>query len=145
MKFHPAWSLPLRSLKLFILLTLLVPAQMARADQVPNLNVEKSCREAKDFGVSDAQQTFKNCMLDEKEAKDQLVQKWPDFKPAYRRSCTPDAPSPSYVEMLTCLEMNQQTLMPYSEGGGTAAPAYGVPHDSPIARPAPSPGPRGMR
>jgi hypothetical protein len=135
----------LRVLKLFILLALLSLGAEARADQVPNLDVAKSCHDAKDFGVSDAQQTFKNCMLDEKEAKDQLVQKWSQFTPANRRSCAPSAPAPSYVEMLTCLEMNQQTLMPYTEGGGAAPPVYGIPHDSPSPRPAASPGPRGMR
>jgi hypothetical protein len=135
----------LRASKFFILLALLAPAPLARADQVPHLDVEKSCREAQDYGVSDAQQTFRNCMLDEKEAKDQLVQKWSQFKPVDRRSCIPDAPARSYVEMLTCLEMNEETLMPYSEGGGASAPAYGIPHDSPLPRPPASPGPRGMR
>jgi hypothetical protein len=134
----------LRVSKLFIFVALLAPGTPACADHVPNLNVANSCRDARDFGVSDAQQTFKNCMLDEQEAKQQLEQKWSQFKPASRRSCIPDAPSPSYVEMLTCLEMNQQTLMPYSEGGA-AAPSYGAfPHDSPSPRPAPSPGPRAM-
>jgi hypothetical protein len=135
----------LRLMKLFILFALPASATLAHADQVPNLDVAKSCHDAKDFGVSDAQQTFKNCMLDEKEAKDQLVQKWSQFSAANRHSCIPDAPAPSYVEMLTCLEMNQQTLMPYTEGGGAAPPAYGIPHDSPSPRPAASPGPRGMR
>lgn len=135
----------MRALKLFILLALLAPASVARADRAPNLDVEKSCREAKGFGVTNAEQTFKNCMLDEQEAKDQLIQKWSQFKPADRRSCIPDAPSPSYVEMLTCLEMNQETLMPY-KGGGALPPAYGTgPHGSPFPRPPLSPGPRGMR
>jgi hypothetical protein len=134
----------LRALKFFILLALLAPAPLTCADQVPTLDVAKSCREAQDYGMSDAQQTFKNCMLDEKEAKDQLVQKWPHFKAADRRSCVPDAPARSYVEMLTCLEMNEETLLPYSTGGG-APPAYGIPHGSPFPRPPLSPGPRGMR
>jgi hypothetical protein len=136
----------LRALKLFVLFAFLAPAALVRADQVPNLDVEKSCHEAQDYGMSDAQQTFKNCMLDEKEAKDQLVQKWSHFKPADRRSCIPDAPARSYVEMLTCLEMNEETLMPYSAGGGGGAPpSYAIPHDSPLPRPPLSPGPRGMR
>jgi len=136
-----------RALQPLLLVSLLAFVAAARADQVPNLDVEKSCREAKDFGATtDPQQTYKNCMLDEKEAKDQLVQKWSQFKPADRRSCGPAAPSPSYVEMLTCLEMNQESLIPYSEGGGAAAPAYGRPHGgSPSPRPPLSPGPRGMR
>jgi hypothetical protein len=135
----------LRASNLFVLLALFVPAALAEANPVPDLDVAKSCREARDFGMNDTRQTFKSCMLDEQEAKQQLVQKWSQFKPAARRSCVPDAPAPSYVEMLTCLEMNQQTLMPYSEGGG-GPPAYGAaPHDSPSPRPAPSPEPRGMR
>lgn len=135
----------MRISKLFILVALLAPAGLARANPVPNLDVAKSCQDARDFGMNDARETFKNCMLDEQEAKQQLVQKWSQFKAAARRSCVPDAPSPSYVEMLTCLEMNQQTLMPYSETGG-APPAYGAaPHDSPLPRPAPSSEPRGMR
>jgi hypothetical protein len=134
----------LRVLKLFLLLALLAPAALAKAHPVPSLDVARSCRDAQDFGMSDAKQTFQNCMLDEREAKQQLQQKWSQFKPAARRSCIPDTPSPSYVEMLACLEMDQQTLMPYSQGGGEAAPAYGYPHDSPSPRPAPSPGPRAM-
>jgi hypothetical protein len=135
----------LRALKLFVLLALLAPAPLARADQVPRLDVARSCRDAKDFGVTDPPQTFKNCMLDEQEAKGQLIQQWSQFKPAERRSCIPDAPSPSYVEMLTCLEMNQQILTPYNQGDVAPVPYGAVPHDSPLARPAPSPGPRGMR
>ncbi len=131
--------------KLFLALAFLVPAVFARANPVPNLDVAKSCRDARDFGMNDAQQTFKNCMLDEQEAKQQLVQKWSQFKPSARRSCIPDAPAPSYVEMLTCLEMNQQTLMPYSEGGGGPPASGAFPHDSPSPRPAPSPEPRGMQ
>jgi hypothetical protein len=135
----------LRVSMLCLLFALVAAATLAKADPVPYLNVAKSCREARDFGMSDAQQTFKNCMLDEQEAKDQLVQKWSQFKADARRSCIPDAPAPSYVEMLTCLEMNQQALMPYS-GGGPGAPALGTyRHDSPSPRPAPSPEPRGMR
>ncbi len=134
----------MRALKFFILPALLVAAPLAQADQVPVLDVQKSCRQAQDYGVSDAQRTFRNCMLDEKEAKQQLVQKWSQFKLSDRRSCIPDAPAPSYVEMLTCLEMNQKTLLPYSEGGAAPLPYGTVPHDSPLARPPLSPGPRGL-
>ncbi|MGA9137068.1 MAG: hypothetical protein WBZ39_03925 [Methylovirgula sp.] len=130
---------------LFLLCAFFAAAALAKADPVPKLDVAKSCRDARDFGMSDAQQTFKSCMLDEQEAKDQLVKKWSQFKADARRSCVPDVPGPSYVEMLTCLEMTEQTLMPYS-GGGAVAPASGAyRHDSPSPRPAPSPGPRGMR
>ena len=112
----------MRALKFFILPALLVAAPLAQADQVPVLDVQKSCRQAQDYGVSDAQRTFRNCMLDEKEAKQQLVQKWSQFKRSDRRSCIPDAPAPSYVEMLTCLEMNRENAAALQRGGrGPAA------------------------
>ncbi|HLH12509.1 MAG TPA: hypothetical protein VKV77_11615 [Methylovirgula sp.] len=136
----------MRALKLIILTAPIFCFAPAHADQVPDLDVAKSCRQAQNYGATDdPQQTFKNCMLDEKEAKDQLVKKWSGFKASDRRSCAPQLPSQSYVEMLTCLEMYQQNLMPYSAApGGAAPPSYNVPHGSPPPRPAPSAGPRGL-
>jgi hypothetical protein len=126
---------------------ILIPVGRSLADQVPSLDVKKSCREAEDFGATtDAKQTYKSCMQDENEAKAQLQQKWSQFKPKSRHSCIPAAPSPSYVEMLTCLEMNQDALLPYSAGGGVGLAAPGMhPHDSPSPRPPMSPGPRGFQ
>jgi hypothetical protein len=138
----------LRSWQFIVLwLFVLVPTTRVVADQVPNLDVAKSCLDAENYGVTpDPKATYKNCMLDEQEAKAELQQKWSRFKPDNRRSCVSVSPGPSYVEMLTCLEMNEETLLPYSGGGsGIGPPAYGTtPHDSPSPRPPPSPGPRGM-
>lgn len=118
----------------------------ASLDRVPVLDVEKSCRAAQNYGTTDPKETFRNCMLDEKEARQQLSQKWSKFKASSRRSCVPPHPIPSYVEMLTCLEMDQDSLLPYQGGGGGAAPAGSLPsgymHDSAPPRPALSPGPR---
>jgi hypothetical protein len=116
----------------------------ASLDRIPNLDVEKSCRAAQDYGTTDPKETFRNCMLDEKEARQQLSQKWSKFKAKSRRSCIPSHPIPSYVEMLTCLEMDQDSLLPYQGGG--AAPSGSLPsgyvHDSAQPRPVLSPGPR---
>ncbi len=116
----------------------------ATVNRVPVLNVEKSCRAAQDYGTTDPKETFRNCMLDEKEARAQLSQKWAKFKPSSRRACVPPNPIPSYVEMLTCLEMDQDALLPY-QGAGGAAPSGGpggFVHDSAPPRPEMSPGPR---
>ena len=116
----------------------------ASLNQVPVLDVEKSCRAAQDYGTTDPKETFRNCMLDEKEARQQLNQKWSKFKLSSRRGCIPPHPIPSYVEMLTCLEMDQDSLLPYQGGaavpGGGGATSYT--HDSAPPRPALSPGPR---
>jgi hypothetical protein len=116
----------------------------AALDHVPVLDVQKSCRAAQSYGLADSKATFHSCMLDEQEARTQLGQKWSKFKHSSRRACVPSHPIPSYVEMLTCLEMYQDALLPYQGGG--AASAGGAPggyvHDSPSPRPAMSPGPR---
>jgi hypothetical protein len=117
---------------------------LAALDRVPVLDVKKSCRAAESYGLTDSKATFHNCMLDEQEARAQLGQKWSKFKLSSRRACLPSHPIPSYVEMLTCLEMYQDALLP--DQGEGAAPAGGTPsgyvHDSPSPRPAMSPGPR---
>jgi hypothetical protein len=89
-------------------------ARSGPGDRVPNLNVDRSCRDAQDSTGSDPGQTYKNCLADENDARKALVQKWTTFKPATRRNCVEAgaAPNPSYVELLTCLEMFNQKLMP---------------------------------
>jgi hypothetical protein len=106
--------------------------------------MERTCRAAQNYGTTDPKQTFRNCLLDEKEARKQLSDKWSKFKASSRRSCIPPQhPIPSYVEMLTCMEMYQDNLAPYQGGaavGGAGASSYT--HDSAPPRPALSPGPR---
>jgi hypothetical protein len=89
-----------------LFLALLAPAA-ARTDGVPTLNFEQSCREAQALGGDDRNLAYRGCMQDEKDAREQLAQKWSHFKPGDRRDCVAQGadPVPSYVEILTCLEM----------------------------------------
>jgi hypothetical protein len=125
------------------------PAQ-ARTEGVPRLAVERSCHAAETYGLTDPEQTYKSCMLDENEAKGTLEKNWSSYKPATRRDCiTAGAhPSPSYVELLTCIEMTEEILLPADSGGGGGAGAYGGGGagalGSPPPRPQLSPGPRAM-
>src|ERR1700709_1615236 len=78
------------------------------ADGVPTLGAGKSCGGAS--GGGNADQDLKNCMQEEQGARDSLVKQWGNFAAADRRSCTDMATLgglPSYVELLTCLEMAQ--------------------------------------
>ena len=108
------------------------PAQ-ARTEGVPRLAVERSCHAAETYGLTDPEQTYKSCMLDEDEAKGTLEKNWSSYKPATKRDCiTAGAhPSPSYVELLTCIEMTEEILVP-ANGGVAAARA-------PMAAAAPGP------
>jgi hypothetical protein len=95
---------------------ILFPAMMvgghlliAVVDKVPDLNFEPICREgaAEIKGVKDDSAV---CMTDEKAARDELAKKWSEFAAADRSRCIRLATSnhtASYVEVLTCLELDQ--------------------------------------
>src|SRR4051812_13058388 len=76
------------------------------ADRVPTLDARTSCQGASRGGNQD--QDTKNCMQEEQGARDELVKQWGTFTAGDRTSCTQMATLgglPSYVELLTCLEM----------------------------------------
>ena len=81
---------------------------IAVVDKVPVLNFEPLCREgaAEIRGPKDDRQV---CMDDEKAARDALAKKWSEFEPADRARCirlSTNDRSASYVEVLTCLELD---------------------------------------
>jgi hypothetical protein len=102
----------------FAALLALTQSGHSAGGQLPNLNVERSCKEAQDSTGTDPGQTYRNCLADERDARKTLGQKWSSFKPETRRNCVEAgaAPNPSYVELLTCLEMFNQALLPGGAG-----------------------------
>jgi hypothetical protein len=122
----------------FALFSLLGPAS-ARPDNsggVPKLDVSQSCREAQAIGGDDRNLAYKGCMQDEKDAQDQLTQKWSKFKPEDRRNCLEQgvSPMPSYVEILTCIEMYDGGST-FNKGAPDSRPLGG---SAPVVSPAPS-------
>ncbi len=79
----------------------------ASADSVPKLDVARSCREAQAYSGEDNKLAYKGCMQDENEAYAQLQKNWPHYRPENRSKCVAQgvSPMPSYVEILTCIEM----------------------------------------
>lgn len=123
----------------------------AEAERIPHLAVEKSCHDAETYGLTDRNQTYRNCMVDEDEAKQQLEKNWSSYKSTTRQSCLAAGaqPSPSYVELLTCIEMTEEILTPAGGGGGGGVgegfhPSGPGALGSPSPRPQLSPGPRAM-
>lgn len=121
--------------------TLIFPA-WAATDKVPKLDVAQSCREAQAIAGEDQNLTYKGCMQDEEEAQKQLALKWSKFKLTDRRNCIAQgaAPLPSYVEILTCLEMYDQASTLYRPPErSTATPVEPAAPPSPPAPPLPEP------
>src|SRR3712207_365965 len=83
----------------------------AAAQQLPRLDIEATCRTAPRLLAADAN-PFEGCMEDERDAERQLRGMWSGAAAAHLETCAGEAQvggSPSYVDMLTCLQMAQGT------------------------------------
>ena len=79
------------------------------AEQPPQLNVDKSCDAAAAHGLNG--RTRDACMREENAAQSALKDKWKNFSARQHTRCTglvQMGGPPSYVELLTCLEMAEQ-------------------------------------
>jgi hypothetical protein len=79
------------------------------ADPVPQLDTSLSCRSVGATALmGSGNRNTAACERDESEARGKLEQEWSQFTPAEQARCTRLSTlggSPSYVELLTCLEM----------------------------------------
>jgi hypothetical protein len=79
------------------------------ADQVPKFDIARSCKV--DLAASatlSVRQSPERCMSDEQQARQQLGSQWSKFGASSRASCTANESiggTPSYVSLLTCLQM----------------------------------------
>ncbi|MDB5601969.1 MAG: hypothetical protein JWN71_4013 [Xanthobacteraceae bacterium] len=94
---------PLASLA--VAATLLLPV----SDDIPNFNVEPTCRGAATSG--DGQNvTLQRCLQEEQDARKELQSDWTKYPARFQRECVVAASSgadPSYVELLECLIMRR--------------------------------------
>jgi hypothetical protein len=115
-----------------IIPALILTAQLATpvADRAPQFNTEPTCR-----GAATASTAIRSdrdvCMQKEKDARAELDRQWAGFPAPDRSRCVEGTAAggiPSYVELLTCLEMAKQArnlpkdeLMRSTTGMGTSA------------------------
>jgi hypothetical protein len=86
-----------------IILTSLHPIPVA--DAAPKFDIARECKN--EGGGMEVQ---KRCADDEAHARDQLQAEWAQFSPSARIQCIKETNmdgSPSYVEFVTCLEMER--------------------------------------
>ena len=77
------------------------------ANQVPELYIEPSCRAAAEAAVA-PNRDADVCKRDELSARGKVDDEWGQFTPAQKTHCVSLiglGGSPSYVELLTCLEL----------------------------------------
>ena len=81
------------------------------ADSVPRFDANVSCRSAgasSVMGPGSGTRSVEACEQDETDARNKLEQEWSGFSSSEQARCTRLTTlggSPSYVELLTCLEM----------------------------------------
>jgi hypothetical protein len=81
------------------------------ADGVPKFDMARSCKldVAATAGLA-VDQSIKRCPSDERRARQQLGSQWSKFPAPSRASCISEenvGGTPSYVSLLTCLQMGQ--------------------------------------
>jgi len=114
----------------------LTQSAFAAADRVPNFDVRVSCKAAETYDVmEDKAKTYKGCMDDENRARGLMSKNWSHFKVKDRVDCVTEGEqvAPSYVEMLTCLEMSDDTGAMLSKDVNQPT---GAPDSTPAAEPA---------
>jgi hypothetical protein len=83
---------------------------VAVADRIPSFDIARSCKldVAATSGLS-VDQSVKSCVKDENTARQQLAGQWSKFSASMKAQCIPlesVGGTPSYVSLLTCLQMN---------------------------------------
>jgi hypothetical protein len=94
-----------------IILTSLQPTPIA--DTAPKFDIARICQSA---GGSNEEQ--KRCAEEETQARDTVQTEWTQFTSSAKKQCYEEAnidSTPSYVELLTCLEMERDVK---TERGG---------------------------
>jgi hypothetical protein len=77
---------------------------------LPKLDIKGTCRRAQPLAAGE-KNAYQSCIDDEVRAQKELSHKWSKFKAGSRATCTQETRiggAPSFVELVTCLELAQQ-------------------------------------
>ena len=103
----------------------------AFADAVPKLDIERTCKSASQANVSISDNANEEgCLRSEREARKEAERKWGDYTSAAKLQCQSQFKAggyPSYVEMVTCLELASGTVPSQQTSGGAATGGPGAP------------------
>jgi hypothetical protein len=114
-----------RSARFAAVCLIVVFAETAHA-QVPTINIQETCRAAAGvmvslMGGSTSQNDVEICVETENKARQQLIKDWSAYQASDRAGCIQtNVYLPSYVEWLTCFEMNKSVREGRREGGVTS-------------------------
>ena len=97
----------------------------------PKINIEKTCRE--NVGAlsttlgSEIRQDTSICMMDERDARGQLVKNWSKYPALAKEQCVkPQEYLPGYVEWLVCIEMTRDARQARKDQSSPATSGMGT-------------------
>jgi hypothetical protein len=95
------------------------------ADSVPVLNVKPTCEAGQVAAVTPGREHLENCLRSEEAARGQVKTGWSSYPAADKRDCVETATigPASYVDLLTCLEIRQETRKPQTTSAETSGAA----------------------
>jgi hypothetical protein len=102
------------------------------ADAMPKLDIARECQ-----FEGGTKPTEERCTTDEMQARDQLQKEWAQFGPGAKKQCNEESTTDniaSYVELLTCLEMERDVKNPADAMGEARPPAANVNRRHPRTR-----------
>src|SRR5579863_341239 len=97
---------------------------VAIAGALPTLDIPTGCQGANAAGAT----SYQGCLRDEQATKDKLTKSWDQYPAAARSECTSGKAADldnSYVELLTCIEMQTWKTDPGALSGESAVGAMG--------------------
>jgi hypothetical protein len=104
-----------------------ISTALAKDAGLPKLDIETACHASEKAVAAILTVTndiFASCLSDEKEARDQLDKNWATYPAVDRVRCIqPKEYMPSYVEWLTCLEMDRDVKAMRKEKPGPTSSA----------------------
>jgi hypothetical protein len=99
---------------------------MAVADGVPSIDVHKTCRAAASVtSTATSERDVDICVSSEQKAREQMAKDWSQYAAGDKSRCVQAGPKvylPSYVEWLTCLEMETAVKKMREEDKTSASP-----------------------
>ena len=100
---------------------------IAVADPIPTIDVQNTCRAAAGvFTGTTTQNDVDICVSSEQRAREQIIKDWAQYAPTDRARCVQAGAKvylPSYVEWLTCFEMEREVRKIRQEQPASAPPA----------------------
>jgi hypothetical protein len=114
-------------------------ASVAKDGGPPTIDIQRTCREnVNALGTvlgGEIKQDMSACLMDEQDARDQLVKNWATYPAIAKALCVqPKEYLPGYVEWQACLDMTRDVLKLRKESASSASGSSAVTGECPVVK-----------